>query len=1123
MTDLFKAALARPLTRYAMAAVVVASSFLLRFGIIHFIGAELPPFIFLYPAVMMAAVLGGLGPGLVATALGVLGTDYLVLPPVHHFAISRASDALSLTVFAAMGVLMSLLAERHQRSQRAIAAYKSEMALREAEGLYRNLFNSMDEGFCIIEMIFDAEGKAVDYRFLEINAAFEKQTGMHDAVGKRMREIAPSHEEFWFDTYGAIALSGEPAQFIQKAEALSRCYDIRAYRVGEPAQRHVAVVFNDISVRMREEAHIRQLNRVYSVLSDINQTIVREKDSQAMLEAACRIAVDKGQFRMAWIGMADPATGVLEPVASSGVIDDYLHRVKIDLQDPKTATGPAARCFHTGEHAFCNDIEHELYRPWMSYALELGYRSLASFPLRCDGQVVGVFNLYANELAFFDEEETKLLDELAMDISFALEVARNEKNRRRAEQHVRKLNRVYAVLSGINETIVREKDSQAMLEAACRIAVDKGQFLMAWIGMADSETHALTPIASSGEVGDYLDHVQLGLLDPARSAGPSGRCFLSGEHAVCNAIEEDPRLAPWRDDALKMGYRSFASFPLKVDAQPVGIFNLYSSELAFFDEDEIKLLDELAMDIGFALEVNRHEEDRRKADEELRSRTAFFEAQVNSALDGILVVDSGGTKILQNQRMNELLKIPPQIVQDPDDAHQVQFVKTVVKNPIQFEEKVNHLNSHPEEVDRDEVELIDGTILERYSYPVRDQALKLHGRIWTFRDITERRQLEEQFRQAQKMEAIGQLTGGIAHDFNNLLTVILGCSEVIGEEAKDNPRFRKMAEMILGAAQRGAELTHRMLAFARRQALQPRPVDVNRLLVEMQSFLRRTLSADIELNVIQGGADCEALVDPTQLESAVLNLCVNARDAMPGGGRLTIETDNTVLDADYAAENPDVTPGQYIMIAVSDTGCGISSKNLSRVFDPFFTTKEVGKGTGLGLSMVYGFAKQSLGHIKIYTELGHGTSVKLYLPRTEGKSEQSSESPTTFADLRGSEVILLVEDDAPLREFAKSELVNLGYQVLEAENGKDALKIVAERADIDLLFTDIVMPGGMNGRELGLEALRLNPKLKVLYSSGYAENAILHEGLLDKDVQFLGKPYARRELATRIRGILNGS
>jgi PAS domain S-box-containing protein len=1227
-----------------MAVLAVAGSFLLRHFMVQSLGMELPPFIFLYPAVMIVAVLAGLRPGLLATILAVLGTDYFVLAPIHHFAISKPSDVITLIVFAAMGTVMSLLAERHQRSQRVIAAYRSERALRETEALYQNLFDSMDEGFCIIEVLFDPENRPADYRFLEVNAAFEKQTGMHDVVGKRMRELAPSHEEHWFEIYGKIALTGEPAHYVNEAKAIDGYFDVRAYRVGEPEQRRVAVVFseisermraekvlrdqaqllelahdtimvrgldgtirfwnhgaeemygytkqqatgrisheilatvfpqplavieaiilqegrwdgelihtaqdgarivvasrwvlqrdedghatgvleinNDISERKRAEEHTQKINRVYAVLSDINKAIVREKDPQAMLEAACRIAVDKGQFRMAWIGMADPATGALEPVASRGVIDDYLNRVRIDLQDSKTGTGPAARCFHTGEHAFCNDIEHELCRPWMSYAVELGYRSLASFPLRCEGQVVGVFNLYANELAFFDEEETKLLDELAMDISFALEVARNEKNRRRAEQHVRQLNRVYSVLSDINQTIVREKDSQAMLEAACRIAVDKGQFLMAWIGMADSETHALKPIASSGEVGDYLDRVRLDLLDPVRAAGPSVQCFLSGEHAVCNAIEQDPRFAPWRDDALRMGYRSHASFPLKVDAQVVGIFNLYSSELAFFDEDEIKLLDELAMDIGFALEVSRREEDRRKAEEELRWRTAFFEAQVDSALDGILVVDSEGTKILQNQRLNDLMSIPQEIAENSDDAQQRQFVRTIVKNHVQFEEKVNYLNSHSEEVSLDEVELIDGKILERYSSPVRDKTGNYYGRIWTFRDITERRQLEEQFRQAQKMEAIGQLTGGIAHDFNNLLTVILGCSEVIGEEAKDNPRFSKMAGMILGAAQRGAELTHRMLAFARRQALQPRPIDVNRLLVEMQSFLRRTLSADIDLSVIQGGADCEALVDPTQLESAILNLCVNARDAMPGGGKLTIETDSAVLDSDYAAQNPDVTPGQYIMVAVSDTGSGISPENLSRVFDPFFTTKEVGKGTGLGLSMVYGFAKQSQGHIKIYTELGHGTSVKLYLPRTEGKSEQSSESPTTFADLRGSEVILLVEDDTPLREFAKSELANLGYQVLVAENGKDALKIVAERSDIDLLFTDIVMPGGMNGRELGLEACRLNPKLKVLYSSGYAENAILNEGLLDRDVQFLGKPYTRRELAIRIRGVLTGS
>jgi signal transduction histidine kinase/GAF domain-containing protein len=782
------------------------------------------------------------------------------------------------------------------------------------------------------------------------------------------------------------------------------------------------------------------------------------------------------------------------------------------------------RCIASGKHAICNDIEQEIaYRPLREEALRRGYWSGGSFPLKVDGQTVGVFNLYANEKGFFEGDDVSLLDEMAMDISFALEVARNEKDRRHAEQHVRQLNRVYAVLSDINETIVREKDSQAMLEAACRIAVDKGKFRMAWIGIADSEAHALRPIASSGEVGDYLDHVQLNLLDPARSAGPSVRCFLSGEHAVCNSIEQDPRFVPWKDEALRMGYRSHASFPLKVDAQVVGIFNLYSSELAFFDDDETKLLDELAMDIGFALEVNRREEDRRKAEEELRWRTAFFEAQVDSAQDGVLVVDSKGEKILQNQQLNILLKLPQEVFENPDFAERIEFLTGWVKSPDQFFEKVQFLLSHPEEISRDIVELLDGTILERSSSPVIDKAKNHYGRIWTFRDITERRQLEEQFRQSQKMEAVGQLTGGIAHDFNNLLTVILGCSEFIGEEAKENPRLSKMAKMILDAAQRGADLTHRMLAFARRQTLLPKPIDVNRMLVNMESILRRTLSADIDLEVIKSGDDCTALVDLTQLESALLNLCVNARDAMPGGGKLIVETGIATLDSSYAEQNADVTPGQYILITVSDSGCGISPENLSRVFDPFFTTKEVGKGTGLGLSMVYGFVKQSQGHVKIYSEAGHGTSVKLYLPQADQESEPSNQEAILIADLHGSEVILLVEDNAPVREFAKTQLLHLGYQVLEAANGKDALAILREHLEIELLFTDVVMPGGLNGRELAHEARKLYPALKVLFCSGYAESAILHLGLLDEHVQLLNKPYSRLQLARRIRGMLTAS
>jgi len=1246
-----------PPARYAMAVVVVVASFLLRFTMVRFLGAELPPFLFLYPSVMLVAVLGGLGPGLVATALAVVGTDYLVLAPVHHFAIIRASDALSLTVFAAMGVLMSLLADRHQRSLLAIAAYKEEQALwmnqekldvamasmtdavfisdakgqflqfndafatfhkfadkttcaralteypeflevsmadgqlaplemwavpralrgetaaneeyrlrrkdtgetwigsytfgpirdpggaiigsvvvgrditeqkraqealRKSETLYHGLFDSMDEGFCIIEVLFDSGNRPIDFRLLEVNASYEKQTGIPNPLGKTMREIAPDLEQYWFEIYGKVALTGEPAHVVNEAKAINGYYDVRAYRVGEPEQRRVAVVFSEISERMRSEAHIRQLIRVYAVLSDINQTIVREKDPQAMLEAACRIAVDKGHFRMAWIGMADPATGMLEPVASSGVIDDYLHRVRIDLQDPKTGTGPAARCFHTGEHAFCNDIEHELYRPWMSYALELGYRSLASFPLRCEGQVVGVFNIYANELAFFDQEETKLLDELAMDISFALEVARNEKNRRRAEQHVRKLNRVYAVLSGINEIIVREKDSQAMLEAACRIAVEKGRFVMAWIGMTNPATLQVDPIASSGDVDGYLNQIRIDFHSPG-ATGPILSSLLSGQHAICNDIEHDPHPLPWKSEALRRGYRSSAAFPLNVDGETVGIFSLYADQPQFFVGDELLLLDEMAMDISFALEVNRHEDERRKGEEELRRRTAFLEAMVESALDCVLVIDSQGKKILQNQRIIDVLKIPPAIAADPDFFPQLEYVKSVMKNPEQFVEKARYLITHVDEIIRDEVELADGTILDRYSAPVKDKAQKYYGRIWTLRDITERRQLEAQFRQAQKMEAVGQLTGGIAHDFNNLLTVILGCSEFIAEEVKENARLHKMAEMIVGAANRGSDLTHRMLAYARRQTLQSRPVDINQLLTGMESFLRRTLSADIELHLIQSETRCEATVDPAQLENALLNLCVNARDAMPEGGKLIIEASCAALDTDYAAQNADVAAGEYVLLAVSDTGCGISQENLSRVFDPFFTTKEVGKGTGLGLSMVYGFVKQSQGHVQVYSEPGQGTSVKLYLPKSSEMSEPIIPGFVSITELRGSETILLVEDNESVREFAKLQLTSLGYVVLDAANGLDALEILNRNKDVNLLFTDIVMPGGLNGRELARRACEINPGLKVLYCSGYAEQATLRRGLLEKDMQLLNKPYSRLGLATRIRGVLTES
>jgi PAS domain S-box-containing protein len=388
-----------------------------------------------------------------------------------------------------------------------------------------------------------------------------------------------------------------------------------------------------------------------------------------------------------------------------------------------------------------------------------------------------------------------------------------------------------------------------------------------------------------------------------------------------------------------------------------------------------------------------------------------------------------------------------------------------------------------------------------------------------FQDVSDRIALEEKLRQSQRLEAIGQLTGGVAHDFNNLLTVILGNAELLTETLATNPRLHPLADMITNAAQRGAELTQRLLAFARRQALEPKVVDINQLMGQMDHLLRRTLGEHIDMEWVRGAGLWPALVDPAQLENALLNLCLNARDAMPQGGRLTLESANTRLDQDYADHHVEVQPGQYVMIGISDTGIGIAPEHLEQVFEPFFTTKDKGKGTGLGLSMVYGFVKQSGGHIKIYSEPGEGTTVKMYLPRC---AEPDQDYPTLASPRAegGSEVILLVEDDAMVRRYGQDQLESLGYTVLTAENGPQALAMIAQPMPIDLLFTDVVMPGGMGGRDLVEAAQRVRPGLKVLYTSGYTENAIVHQGRLDAGVHLLSKPYRRADLARKIRDAL---
>ena len=430
---------------------------------------------------------------------------------------------------------------------------------------------------------------------------------------------------------------------------------------------------------------------------------------------------------------------------------------------------------------------------------------------------------------------------------------------------------------------------------------------------------------------------------------------------------------------------------------------------------------------------------------------------------------------------------------------------------------------------RYERELVDArAVAEAASTALRDLNAGLEQRI--AEAVDERMKVEEALRQSHKMEAVGQLTGGVAHDFNNLLTIIIGGLDSIGRQIEKMPeshelaRIRRSRAMAVHGAERAATLTARLLAFSRQQTLDPKPLDPNRLISGLADLLQRTLGETVALETVSAAGLWRAFADPTELENVLINLAVNARDAMPNGGRLTIETGNSLLDEAYVdALTEPVAPGQYVLIAVSDTGHGMDEKTLAQVFEPFFTTKEAGKGTGLGLSQVYGFVRQTGGHIRIYSEVGEGTSVKLYLPRApaDAPERDSAERLLALSTEGGPETILVVEDHEELRAFSTAVLRELGYHVVEASSGRVALEVLQTSSDFDLLFTDVVLPDGMSGRELANEAVRRRPDLKVLFTTGYTRNAIVHNGKLDPGVNLISKPFTYEQLAAKVRALLD--
>jgi len=505
-------------------------------------------------------------------------------------------------------------------------------------------------------------------------------------------------------------------------------------------------------------------------------------------------------------------------------------------------------------------------------------------------------------------------------------------------------------------------------------------------------------------------------------------------------------------------------------------------------------------------------------DQLLRSASVIKSMFVGMA-EAALVLDRDGTIMLANSAAESLLGYRPGMtleeLKSQIDVYRADGTTIVAPDEIPVSRALRGDQFAQQEVVIRRPDRRDPIRLLISCCSLRDAAGDFNGAALIYHDVTERREAERRLQQSQKLDAIGKLTGGVAHDFNNMLTVIAGTTEVLRDELGDRADLQEMAVLVHQAAGRCTELVKHLLAFARKQPLQPRNVDIKETIEETAKLLKPTLGAQIEVELYMADEISIVHIDPSQLANALLNLAINARDAMPQGGKLMLEAADAVLDEVYTRSNPDARPGSYAMLAVTDTGTGMSPEVRDKIFEPFFTTKEPGRGTGLGLSMVYGFVKQSGGHIKVYSEEGIGTTVRLYLPTVDGLVDPAV--PLAQPELGNGETILVVEDDELVRSHVLAQLQSLGYETLPAADSRAALALEEGGASFDLLFTDMIMPGGLTGRQLADEMARRRPDMKVLYTSGYTEDAIVHHGRLDPGVLLLSKPYLKSELSSMLR------
>ncbi|TLX53119.1 hybrid sensor histidine kinase/response regulator [Stutzerimonas nosocomialis] len=821
-----------------------------------------------------------------------------------------------------------------------------------SEERYRTLFKAIDSGFCIVEMRFDDALRAVDYRVVEGNPAFERMTGLFDADGKWVSEIAPDLERHWFDLYGRVALTGEPVRFENAAEPFGCWYDVQALRIGEPSERRVAILFNDISERRqaelalaRSEEHWRSLFESLSEAFIIGQ-LLRD-------EAGHPVDWRYLDINPAWARM----TGVPAEDATGRTVREIFPGV-----DPAWIS-ETAQVVASGHSA--------------TFTRQIAGRWYEGRAHRVDAHRV-------------DDER------------FAI------------------------IFRDVTESRKAEVRRNGLLELGDRLR-----------NMSDPTE---------------MSYVAAELLGTTLGVNQTGYCMLDPDTET--ALLERDWVAP----------------------------NVPSNTGEYRMRDFGSFMDDLGRGETVAI-TDTH------LDPRTRTHVEAFDDLSVRALLNVPVVEHGRTVafIFANCSWPR-----------PWEDAEVAFAREVVERTRaaierrRAEDNLRELNAR-----------LESLVAERTAELLKS---------------------EELLRQSQKMEAVGQLTGGLAHDFNNLLAGIGGSLELLGKRLQQGrldelPRYLDAAQ---SASRRAAALTHRLLAFSRRQTLDPRPTDVNRLVDSMEELVRRTMGPEVVIEVVRAAGLWSTLVDPNQLENTLLNLCINARDAMPSGGRLTVETSNRWLDTD-AARELDVPPGRYVSLSVTDTGSGMPPEVLNKAFDPFFTTKPLGMGTGLGLSMIYGFARQSGGQVVIQSRPDEGTRVSVLLPRHFQQAGAAEPFPAHGEPPRAvaGQTVLVVDDEPTIRMLVCEILEELGYAAIEAEDGATGLKVLQSDRRIDLLVSDVGLPGGMNGRQMADAARVGRPGLKVLFITGYAETAAaIGSAHLEAGMYVMTKPFDIEALAVRIKELI---